>query len=96
MTRYTRSDLQNIVSQLDMEAKLAGLLPMDHRLGYAAGNQSNGISAQIWHFDADGKPVHGSRFFPEFTYKTGMKEQAKLVEAALNVLFALRRLRESK
>jgi len=93
-TRYNRSDLESAVRQLDVEAKLAGLLPMDHRLGYAAGNQSNGISAQIWTFDADGKPVHGSYFVPEFTYKTGRTEQYKRIEAALNVFFAMRRMRE--
>lgn len=94
MSRYTRKDLESAVSILDVEAKLAGLLPMDHRLGYAAGNGSNGISAQIWEFDKDGKPVHGSRFIPEFTYKTGPTEQAKRIEAALNVFFALRMQRE--
>ena len=79
---------------LSVEAKLAGLLPMEHRLGYAAGNQSNGISAQIWEFDADGKPVRSSYFVPEFTYKTGPTEQYKRIEAALNVFFALRRQKE--
>lgn len=96
MARYTRKEVEGIVRMLDVEAKMAGLLPMDHRLGYAAGNLTNGISAQVWTFDADGKPVHNFyRFVPEFNYKQGPTEQARLLEAALNVFFALRMQREA-
>jgi hypothetical protein len=43
----------------------------------------------------DGNYVHGyDRFIPVFTYKTGPTEQARLLEAALNVFYTLRIQRE--
>lgn len=95
MSRYTRSDLESIVAQLSVEAKQAGLLPMDHFLVYNKGNVSNGISATVMVKGPFGNYVHGyDRIIPEFTYKTTMKDQFKLLEAALNVLYALRLQKE--
>ena len=95
MSRYTRSDLESITAQLDMEAKEAGLLPYDHKLVYNLGNISNGISATVMVKGPDGNYVHGyDRFIPEFFYKTGMKDQYRLLGAALNVFHALRIQRE--
>jgi hypothetical protein len=43
----------------------------------------------------EGNYVHGyDRFIPEFTYKTGRTEQARLLTAALNVFYALRLQRD--
>lgn len=96
MTVYTRSDLESITSQLDVEAKQAGLLPTDHKLVYNSGNISNGITATVMVQGPDGNYVHGyDRFIPEFTYKTGRKDQYRLLEAALNVFYALRIQREA-
>lgn len=92
--RYSKSEVRGIVNQLEVEAKLAGLLPMDHKLSYSAGNTSNGISAQIFTVNAEGQHVLRPLFVPEFGYKTGPTEQAKLLGAALDVFFALRLQRE--
>lgn len=89
--RYSQSEVRSIVSQLDVEAKMSGLLPMDHKLVYNAGNISNGISATVMVKGPEGNYVHGyDQFIPVFTYKTGPTEQARLLEAAMNVFFALR------
>lgn len=93
--RYSKSEVRGIVGQLDMEAKMAGLIPMDHKLVYNAGNTTQGISATVMVQGPDGNYVHGfDSFIPEFSYKTGPTEQAGLLGAALNVLYALRRQRE--
>lgn len=95
MSRYTKADVRSIVSQLDIEAKTAGLLPFDHKLVYNAGNTSQGISATVMVQGTEGNYVHGyDRFIPEFTYKMGPTEQYRLLGAALNVLYALRIQRE--
>lgn len=94
--RYSKSEVRGIVSQLDTEAKMAGLLPMDHKLTYNAGNVTNGISATVMVLGPDNNYVHGyDRFIPVFTYKTGPTEQARLLEAAMNVFYALRMQQES-
>jgi len=95
MSRYTRSDLVSIVSQLELEAKQAGMLPMDHKLVYNLGNTTNGISATVMVKGTDGNYVHGfDRFIPEFTYKTSMRDQYRLLAASLNVFYAFRIQRE--
>lgn len=97
MARYTQNEVRSIVSQLDIEAKQAGLLPLDHKLSYNAGSNSNGISATVMVQGPDGNYVHGyDRFIPEFNYKTTSSQQYRLLEAALNVLYALRIQRDSK
>jgi hypothetical protein len=96
MTRYTNSDLVSVTNQLDVEAKQAGLLPLDHKLVYNGGNQSNGISATVMVKGPDGNYVHGfDRFIPEFSYRTTRKQQYQLLEAALNVFYAMRIQREA-
>lgn len=91
MTRYTATEVRSIVSQLDIEAKQAGILPMDHKLVYNAGNTSQGISATVMVQGPNGNYVHGfDRFIPEFTYKTGPTVQYRLLVAAINVFYALR------
>lgn len=95
MSRYTARDIRTIVSQISVEAKEQGLLPMDHILLYFPGNVTNGHAAVVAEHDAEAKWVHGTSFLPEFSYKTGPTEQYKRLEAVLNVFFALRRQRES-
>lgn len=93
--RYTKAEVEGIVKQLDVEAKMAGILPMDHGLVYNSGNVQNGISATVMVKGPDGNYVHGfDRFIPEFTYKTGRTEQARLLAAALNVFYVLRLQRD--
>jgi hypothetical protein len=93
--RYTNSDLASITAQLDIEAKQAGILPMDHKLVYSGGNQSNGISATVMVKAENGAYTYPEfRFIPEFNWKTTRKEQYKLIEAAVNVFYALRLQRE--
>lgn len=94
-TRYTKAEVEGIVKQLDVEAKMAGILPLDHGLVYNSGNIQNGISATVMVKGPDGNYVHGyDRFIPEFTYKTGRTEQARLLAAALNVFYVFRLQRE--
>lgn len=93
--RYTKNEVRGIVSTLDVEAKLAGLLPMDHSLVYNVGNTTNGISATVMVKGPDGNYVHGfDSFLPEFSYRTGLTQQAQLLGAAMNVFYSLRRQRE--
>lgn len=94
--RYSKNEVRGIVGMLDVEAKMSGLLPMDHKLIYHAGNVTNGVSATVVVLNAENQQVHGfDSFIPEFTYKTGPTTQARLLEAALNVFFALRRQTEA-
>lgn len=94
--RYTKAEVAGIVAQLDVEAKMAGLLPMDHRLVYSGGSTTNGISATVMVQGPENRYVHGfDRIIPQFNYKMGPTEQFRLLEAALNVLYALRLQRES-
>jgi hypothetical protein len=93
--RYTKAEVRGIVNQLDVEAKMAGLLPMDHKLEYNGGNTANGITATVMVKGPEGNYVHGyDRFIPVFTYKTGPTEQARLLEAAVNVFYCFRLQRE--
>jgi hypothetical protein len=90
-TRYSKNDVRSIVSQLDIEAKQAGLLPLDHKLVYNAGSTSNGISATVMVQGPDGNYVHGyDRFIPEFNYKLTTTDQYHLLSAAVNVFYAFR------
>jgi len=90
-TRYSKNDVRSIVSQLDIEAKQAGLLPHDHKLVYNAGSTSNGISATVMVQGPDGNYVHGyDRFIPEFNYKLTTTDQYRLLSAAVNVFYAFR------
>lgn len=91
MTRYTKAEIRSTVANLEMEARVAGILPDDHRLIYNAGNTANGISATVMVQGPDGNYVHGyDRFIPEFTYKTTSTMQYRLLTAAINVFYALR------
>lgn len=91
MTRYTKAELRSTVATLEMEARVAGLLPDDHKLVYNAGSTSNGISATVMVQGPDGNYVHGyDRFIPEFTYKTTSAMQHRLLTAAINVFYAFR------
>jgi len=96
MARYTKADIRNTVAELEMEARLSGILPDDHRLIYNAGNTSNGISATVMVQGPDGNYVHGyDRFIPEFTYKTTTTMQHSLLAAAINVFYAFRLQRQA-
>lgn len=88
---FTKAEVRSIVNQLDVEAKQAGILPLDHKLVYNGGSTSNGISATVMVQGPEGNYVHGyDRFIPEFTYKDGPTVQARLLLAATNVLYMLR------
>jgi hypothetical protein len=88
--RYTKTDVRNAVSSLSSIAKTVGILPADHSLVYGGGNISNGISATVTVRGPEGQYVHGyDRFIPEFTYKTTMREQVKLIDAVTNALYAV-------
>lgn len=96
MTRYSISDLTSVTNQLEVEAKQAGILPLDHKLVYNNGNQSNGISATVMVKAENGVYTYPEyRFIPEFSYKTTRKQQYQLLEAALNVFYAMRIQREA-
>jgi hypothetical protein len=96
MARYTKNEVRSIVATLEMEARVAGILPDDHRLVYNAGSPSNGITATVMVQGPDGNYVHGyDRFIPEFNYKMASSEQFRLIESAVNVFYALRLQLES-
>lgn len=96
-TRYSTKEVQSIVAQIDMEAKEAGLLPMDAKLIYSAGNSTYGITGAV---EAVQKEANGHRhpirvdFLPEFTYKMSKNDHARLLNATLRVFHSLRRQRE--
>ena len=92
--RYSKAEVRSIVSQIDVEAKQAGLIPADSKLVYNAGNTNNTISATVICQGADG---HYNRdadsFLPEFNGKMGPTEQARLLLATLRVFHSFRRNR---
>jgi len=91
MARYTKEEIRPIVATLEMEARVAGILPDDHKLVYSAGSISNGISATVMVQGPDGNYVHGyDRFIPEFTYKMTSTDQYRLLLAAVNVFYTFR------
>lgn len=91
-TRYSKTDIRNAVSSLSSLAKTTGVMPDEAELVYYAGNTSQGISA---HIDCIIEQENGHRnnvhvrFIPEFTYKSTLREQFKMVEAAHNALYAV-------
>jgi hypothetical protein len=96
MARYSKNEIRSTVATLEMEAKVAGILPDDHKLVYNAGSTTNGISATVMVQGPDGNYVHGyDRFIPEFTYKTTTTMQHRLLVAAINVFYTFRHQRES-
>jgi hypothetical protein len=96
MARYSKNEIRSTVATLEMEAKVAGILPDDHKLVYNAGSTTNGISATVMVQGPDGNYVHGyDRFIPEFTYKTTTTMQHRLLVAAINVFYTFRLQRES-
>lgn len=91
-TRYTKTDVRKMVEALENIAKQAGVLPVDAKLVYSPGNASNGISAHIEAVmiqDNGHRNAVSVRFIPEFTYKSTLREQSKMVEAAFNALHAV-------
>lgn len=97
MSRYSRTEVESIVKQITVEAKQAGLIPSDAWMAYHPGNSSQGISGYVdcMREDADGYHPVRVDFIPEFTYKQSKTDHAKLLDATLRVLFAMRRLREA-
>lgn len=95
-SRYSAQEVRNIVEHIKIEAKMAGLIPMDAYMSYHPGNAANGISGHIDVFREDEDGYHTIRvdFLPQFTYKQSKTDHGKLLDAALNVFFAMRRIRE--
>ena len=96
-TRYSAEEVRNIVRHIELEAKQAGLIPMDAYMSYHPGNAANGISGHVDCFSVneDGSyRMHRVTFLPDFTYKMSKTDHALLLNAALQVFFAMRRLRE--
>lgn len=95
-TRYSATEVRNIVNHIKVEAMQAGLIPMDAYMSYHPGNSANGISGHIDVFRQDEDGYHMIRvdFLPEFTYKMSKTDHGKLLDATLRVFFAMRRMRE--
>ncbi len=90
--RYTKADVRKQVDSLEVVAKLTGVMPEDATLVYSPGNITNGISATIdcYHVQDNGHRNRVSvRFIPEFTYKSTLREQSKMVQAAFYALHAV-------
>lgn len=103
MARYSTEEVRNIVSLLETEAKLAGLIPEDSGLDYQPGNATNGISGTVMCYQrVEGVEGRSHRefiraadaFLPEFNYKMTRTDHGRLLDAALNVFVAFRRQRE--
>lgn len=102
-TRYSTEEVRGIVKQIDVEAKMAGLISMDCGLVYSPGNVSNGISGTVMCY----RTIHteNSRshrefirdaddFLPEFTHKMTRTDHARLLSATLRVFYTFRKRRE--
>jgi len=96
-TRYSSTEVRSILDQITIEAKQAGLIPMDTYVSYHPGNTANGISAVIDGFRQDEAGYHPVRldFLPDFNYKQSKTDHAKLLTATLRVFFSLRRHAEA-
>lgn len=93
-TRYTKKDIRTAVEALESLAKTIGVMPNEDgtRLVYSPGNSSQGISASIecYHTQENGhRNTVSVRFLPEFTYKSTLREQFKMVQAAHGALYAV-------
>lgn len=90
--RYTKNDVRNSVTSLAAIAKTVGVLPVDAKLVYSPGSLTNGISSTI---EAVMVQENGHRnavrvrFLPEFTYKTSMREQVRLLDAVTTALYSV-------
>ena len=97
-TRYSAPEVRNIVRMVEIEAKQAGLIPSDSYMSYHPGNATQGISGYVDCFSVNEDAsyrMHRVDFLPEFTYKQSKTDHAKLLDATLRVLFAMRRNREA-
>ncbi len=97
-TRYSAAEVRSIVRQIEIEAKQAGLIPADSYMSYHPGNATQGISGYVDCFSVneDGSyRMNRIDFVPEFTYSQTKTDHAKLLDATLRVLFAIRRNREA-
>lgn len=93
---YTKANVRSIVEQIDIEAKQAGLLPMDHRLQYEAGNTSYHVQTRINVLNGENQYVTGlNDFLPEFSVKAGPTQQYTQLQSTLRVFHALRKQREA-
>lgn len=91
-TRYTKTDVRKMVASLESIAKQTGVMPDHARLVYSPGNASNGIPASIECYaenDNGHRNTVSVQFVPQFTYKSTLREQSKMVEAAFNALHAV-------
>lgn len=102
-SRYSTEEVRSIVKSLEIEAKLAGMIPQDSGLDYQPGNVTNGISGTVMCYQrVEGVEGRSHRefirdadaFLPEFNYKMTRTDHARLLTAALNVFFAFRRKKE--
>lgn len=91
-TRYTKSDVRSMVESLETMAKTVGVMPDHAKLSYSAGNASQGYAAHIDCYaenDNGHRNAVSVRFVPQFTYKSTLREQSKMIEATFNALHAV-------
>lgn len=103
-SNYSRAEVESIVKQIEVEAKEAGLIPLDSNLVYSAGNASNGISGTVMCYATvrgeTGNPRRefirdADDFLPVFTYKMTKNDQARVLNATLRVFHTFRKQREA-
>lgn len=97
-TRYSTEEVRSIVKQIETDAKMRGLIPMDAFMAYSPGNVSQGISGWV---DCNRQREDGQYenirldFIPAFNYKQTKTDHARILEAVLMVFFAIRRHEEA-
>lgn len=97
MTRYSTEEVRSIVKQIETDAKLRGLIPMDSIMAYSPGNVGQGISGWVdcHRQHEDGQYEHiRLDFIPAFNYKQTKTDHARILEAVLMTFFAIRRHEE--
>jgi hypothetical protein len=95
VARYTTAEIKSLLAQVEIEAKMQGLLEWDYKLEYSKGGSA--IAPVLYAEDRNGhvrRSTYGSSFLPEFGYADGPKQVARSLECTLRVLYALRVQRE--
>jgi hypothetical protein len=98
-TRYSTAEVRSIVKQIEVDAKMAGLIPFESELVYSPGNAANGISGTVMCRSTAEDSNHtyirdADDFLPEFTYKMTRTDHARLLEATLRVFYSFRKQRD--
>jgi len=92
MTTVGKSHLAVTLSNLQREAREAGLMGEDENLTYERGSRVNGVTAHLW----VGQRGTHAPFLPKWSLRHTQREHLLMMEAACAALHAARMARAAK